>query len=167
MKSFRLRGPDRRQQEVPIEGDRRGGARRFDETSAAGPGEITRTLASALDELIGTIEERLARIEGRLSLVPADNDGEVTQIPTRNPHLKDSMHTLAGIEAEVIELVRRLRSRGPVQSLDRKRILALVQRIMGVDRSMADLMASRLGRAMDTPETRGSRFLTKVEKLIA
>ncbi len=168
MKSFRVRGPDRRQQNAPVPADRRRTPRRFeDEPGEVPAGEVTVQLASALDTLAATVEERLARIEGRLSMVPARDDGEVTQIPTRNPHLRDSMTSLASLETEVTELVRKLRARGPLPGTDRKRILALVQRIMGVDRGMADLMARRLGRPSDAPETRGTRFLQKIEKLIA
>lgn len=166
MKSFRLRGPDRRQGATPVVQDRRQGGRRFEDATQE-PDVLSAQLSDALSSLARTVEEKLARVEGRLSLVPSDTGDEATQIPTRNPHLKESMHTLAAIEAEVIELVRKLRARGPLASAERKRILALVQRIMGVDRGMADLMARRLGRLGDTAETRGTRFLSKVEKLIA
>lgn len=165
-KSFRIRGLDRRRSEIPVASDRRRGPRRFGDDNLDA-GEVTRKLSGSLNILVDAIGERLGKIQGRIGLVPDLDDGEVTQIPTRNPHLREAMHTLAGIEAEVVELVRKLRARGPVPGADRKRILALVQSIMSVDRTLADLMARRLGQPGDSPEIRGTRFLARVEKLLA
>lgn len=160
-RGFRVRGEDRRRQEIPVAIDRRRGPRRTE-------GRDRRS--ELIDELMGALgrlEDVIAGAESGLALAAAERDpDEVTQIPTRSEPLAGSVRELATAQAALLEFVRAMAESSHFTATLRARLQSVALRAGEVERRLALHMAERLG--IDPPESapRARRFTEKIARLL-